>query len=189
MKDIPEEERGTFFVKWVSSYYKHGDLSTRDFSQLQQLEGDPSRKPTADTMSLEELQSIMDFGPAVKYEMVFIDSKSFSSAFLKQTKKALFDPQIREAWGEHPVSFVYCEDSIWNVHYAAWNLEKFEEFKASEINVRSIPRANHFVSPFFSPSIRSNLSETCYFIIVNVGRSGKVLVNYEGRHFSLKRFS
>jgi pimeloyl-ACP methyl ester carboxylesterase len=143
MKDIPEEERAAFFPKFVSSYYKHGDLSSREFSQLEQVVGDASRKPTTETMTPEELQSIMDFGPAAQCEIVFIGSPSFLSLNHKQAAKAFFDPQIREAWGGQLVSCVYCENSLWNPLYGAWNLEK--EAKASEINFKLVPNANHFL--------------------------------------------
>jgi hypothetical protein len=146
LKDIPDEALGPAFAKWVSSYYKHGDLSSRDFSQLEQREGDTSKKPTTDTMSLEELLNITDFGP-VKSETVLLESERFLTIYVKQTTKALFDPQIREDWGKHPVWFVYCEASIWNVHYTAWNLEEMD--KASEIKFKPVPGANHFVRRFF----------------------------------------
>ena len=147
LKDIPEEARGFAFAKWVSSYYKHGDLSSRDFSQLNQREGDPSKKPTTDTIPLEELLTMIDFGPSANCETTLIDSQQFLSIYIKQTTKALFDPQIREEWGEHPVWCVYCEASIWNVHYTAWKLE--EKVEASEINFKVIPGANHFVRRLF----------------------------------------
>jgi hypothetical protein len=148
--DIPEDARGPAFAKWVSSYYKHGDLSSRDFSQLKQRasEGDTSKKPTTDTMPLEELLTITDFRPGTKCETFLIDSGHFFSANIKQTTKALFDPQIREDWGGHPVWFVYCEASVWNVHNAVWNMEKND--KASEINFKNVPGANHFVRRFWS---------------------------------------
>ena len=60
--------------------------------------------------------------------------------------KALLDPQIREEWGGHQISWVYGEATIWPVHYAAWKLE--EKVKASEINFKIIPDANHFVCRF-----------------------------------------
>ena len=147
LKDIPEEARGPAFAKWVSSYFKHGDLRSRDFSQLEQREGDPSKKPTTDTIPLEELLAITDFGPCAKCETVLVESEEFLSIYIKQTTKALFDPQIREGWGEHPVWFVYCEASIWNAHYTAWSLEKM--VKTSEISFKLIPGANHFVRRFF----------------------------------------
>ena len=146
LKDMPKEARASAFAKWVSSYYKHGDLSSRDFSQLNQREPDTSKKPTTDTIPLEELLTIADSGPGVKCETFLIESEHFLSVFIKQTMKALIDPQVREDWGEHPVWFVYCEASIWNVHYAAWNLEK--KVKTSEINFKLIPGANHFVRRF-----------------------------------------
>ena len=146
--DIPEEARPSAFAKWVSSYYKHGDFSSGDFSQLKQRHGesDTSKKPTTDTIPLEELLTIADFGPAAKCEAFLIESQQFISVFINQTTKALFDPQIREHWGEHPVWFVYCEASVWNVQYAAWILKKMD--KASEIKYKPIPGANHFVRCF-----------------------------------------
>ena len=147
LKDVPKEARGAAFAKWVSSYYKHGDLNSRDFSQLNQHEGDTSKKPTTDTIPLEELLTIIDSGPGIKCETFLIESDVFLSLYMKQTMKALFNPQIREDWGEKPVWFVYCETGIWDVHYAAWNLEKKD--KSSEINFKLVPGANHFVSRFF----------------------------------------
>jgi hypothetical protein len=147
LKDVPEEARASAFAKWVSSYYKHGDLSSRDFSQLEQRESDTSKKPTTDTIPLEELITLIDIGPSAKCEGFVIESENLISLYNKQTTKALFDPQIREDWGEHPVWFVYCEASIWNVHYAAWNLEKKVK-KTSEISFKLIPGANHFVRRF-----------------------------------------
>ena len=147
LKDVPKEARASAFAKWVSSYYIHGDLNSRDFSQLNQHEGDPSKKPTTDTIPLEELLTITDSGPGVKCETFLIESGHFLSIYIKQTMKALFDPQIREDWGEHPVWFVYGEASLWDVHYTAWNLE--EKVKASEINFKLVSGANHFVRSFF----------------------------------------
>jgi len=143
LKDLPKEARGAAFAKWVSSYYKHGDLSSRDFSQLNQHEGDTSKKPTTDTIPLEELLTITDSGPGDNYETFLIESEDFISVLMKQTTKALFDPQIFEDWGEHPVWFVYCENSTWNVHHGAWDLEKKD--KASKINFKLVPGANHFL--------------------------------------------
>jgi len=144
-QDIPEEARGPAFAKWVSSYYIHGDLSSRDLSQLNQREGDTSKKPTTETIPIDELLTITDFGPAAKCEAFIVDSHQFISAFINQTTKALFDPQIREDWGEHPVSFVYCEASFWLAIYAAWNVEKMNKASEIKINVKPIPDANHFI--------------------------------------------
>ena len=184
--NIPEEARGPAFARWVSSYYKHGDLGSRDFSQLNQREGDTSKKPTTDTIPLEELLTIADFAPAAKCEAFIVDSHQFLSAFMNQTTKALFDPQIRDNWGEHSVWFVYCEASFWHAVYAPWNVEK--EDKNSEINFKSIPGANHFVRCFLV-SLCVQITLKPYFIIVNVGRTGAVRVSYEGLLISLKRLS
>ena len=147
LKDVPKEARASAFAKWVSSYYKHGDLGSRDFTQLEQRVGDTSKKPTTETIPLEELITIIDSGAGAKCDTFIIESLHFLPVFNKQTTKALFDPKIREDWGERPVWCVCCEASIWDVHYAAWNLE--EKDKISEINFKSVPGANHFVRLFF----------------------------------------
>jgi hypothetical protein len=147
--DIPKDARGPAFAKWVSSYYKHGDLSSRDFSQLKLRDGGTSKKPTTDTILPEELLTITDFRPGTKGETFLIDSGHFFSAIIKQTTKALFDPRIREDWGGHPVWFVYGEASPWNIHYAAWN--QGEKDKASEINLFQEPITLYVV---YNPSIR-----------------------------------
>ena len=96
---MPKEVRASAFAKWVSGhqYYKlkhhDGDLSSRP------IEGDTSKKPTTDTIPLEELLTITDSAPGVSYETFLIESEHFSSVYIKQAAKALFDPQIREDWG------------------------------------------------------------------------------------------
>ena len=124
-----------------------GDLGSRDFTQLEQRVGDTSKKPTTETIPLEELITIIDSGAGAKCDTFIIESLHFLPVFNKQTTKALFDSKIREDWGERPVWCVCCEASIWDVHYAAWNLE--EKDKTSEINFKSVPGANHFVRLFF----------------------------------------
>ena len=165
--DIAEEARGPAFAKWVSSYFDHGDLNSRDFSQLKQREAGTSKKPTTDTISLEELSTITDLVPGVKCDTFIIISPTFSTVLAAQTTKALFDPQIRKDWGGNPVSFVYGEASTWNIQYAAWNLEKHVE--ASAINFKAIPGANHFVCYSLCIDFYSSRSEQITFIIVNVG--------------------
>ena len=129
--------------------YKHDDISSQDLSQLNQPEGDTSKKPTTDTIPLEELLTLTNFGPAAKWETFIIESLQFLSIFKNQTTKALFDPKIRESWGEleHPVCFVYFEASFWLAIYAAWNLKK--EDKTSEIHFQVHSRCQSLCTSFF----------------------------------------
>jgi len=123
----------------------------RDFSQLKQREIDTSKTPTTDTIPLEELLTIVDFVPGPKCETI-IRGLEFSSVLIKQTTKALLDPQVREDWGGHPsIWYLYCEASPWNVQYAVWDLEK--KAKHSEINFKSIPGGNHFVLMWDKPEL------------------------------------
>lgn len=155
---IPEEERGLAFTKWVSSYYIHGDLSSRDFSQLNQREADPSKKASTDTIPLDEFLAMIDPAPGVKWETSFVESDHFASMFRKQTTKALFDPHIREDWNHTPIWYLYGEASPWNVLWGAWDVE--EKDKKSEISFKSIPTANH-LSPWDEPERFLSIIEEC----------------------------
>ena len=155
---------------------------------MNQREGDTSKKPTTDTIPLEELLTLTDFGPGPKCETFLVDSQQFLSPFINQTTKALFDPQIREDWGGHSVCFVYCEASFWQAQYAPWNLEKM--VKSSEVIFKPIPGANHFVRPFFVHLFFQTILKRFFFlIIVDVGRTRTIHVCYEGMLASLKRLA
>ena len=86
---------------------KKNTADTRNLSQLNQREGGKLKKHTADTISLEGLLTITDSGPGVRYETFLIASEHFLSVYIKQTTKALFNPQIREDWVNNTLVVVY----------------------------------------------------------------------------------
>ncbi|KAJ7476879.1 Alpha/Beta hydrolase protein [Mycena galericulata] len=144
---IAPEARGPAFAKWVSSYFVHGDLSTRNLDSLTYSNTDPLKLSTIETLKPEELLSIADFAPADKYDSI-VGLPPFEGAVFKQTQKALFDYTVREAWGPTRFWNVYGSAEPWNIIYAAWFLE--DQSRTSNtpelaINFKVIDGSNHFL--------------------------------------------
>ncbi|KAJ7740578.1 hypothetical protein B0H16DRAFT_1566845 [Mycena metata] len=145
--EIAPEARGPAFAKWVSSYFLHGDLSTRNIDELTYNNIDALRAPTIETLRPEELFGMADFGPGDKYDSI-VGLPPFAGPVFKQTSKALFDPTVRKLWSGARFWTVYGTAEPWNIIYAAWFLEK--RLRASNcpelaINFKVMDGSNHFL--------------------------------------------
>ncbi|KAF9003009.1 Alpha/Beta hydrolase protein [Cyathus striatus] len=146
-EEIPPESRGMAFGIWATSYFKHGDLSTRDINQLVYREANISKTPSILTMSPEEFEATNDFSAGEKWEDR-INLPHNINILSSQTKKALFNPFIKAAWNNLPMWHVYGTSGPWNVVYAAWVLEDWlqeVDFKQPEplIKFKPVDGANH----------------------------------------------
>ncbi|KAF8961166.1 hypothetical protein BDZ97DRAFT_1664687 [Flammula alnicola] len=143
-ESIPQEDRNAVFAKWVAGYFRHGNLASRDFSQLNQRDFDTiSRTPTTERMTDDELRSVTNFGPGAECEIPLGAPGIFTPVLADQLSRALFDPKIRADWGGLEVCLLYSESTIWTIVYAAWILE--ERAKDGEISFKPVKDANHFV--------------------------------------------
>ncbi|KAJ7124504.1 Alpha/Beta hydrolase protein [Mycena epipterygia] len=141
--DIASDARGPAFAKWVSSYFIHGDLSTRNVEQLTYDNKDPLKQATVETIEPSVLFSIAGFAPAEKCDNTLV-LPPFEGLVAKQTNKALFDPAVRSAWSNTKFWHLYGNAEPWNVIYAAWFLEG-KSTPELPINVKLIEGCNHFV--------------------------------------------
>ncbi|KAG6860866.1 hypothetical protein C0995_006546 [Termitomyces sp. Mi166 len=141
---LSPEQKAVAFSKWISSYYQHGDLSSRDISELRlSLCGyDLLRQPTTQTMTPAELGSSASFTANTKYDTLLI-VPDFFPVLKTQTDALLFDSQVREAWGKPNFWCLYGEASVWTCIYGSWYLER----GWNPISFKSLRGANHFVSP------------------------------------------
>ncbi|RDB18206.1 hypothetical protein Hypma_000572 [Hypsizygus marmoreus] len=140
--ELPVEVRGAVFGKWCASYFKHGNLASRDFSELNQRDADPLRPATIETMTQEELFSVADFAPGPKCETILADS-TFESVLAAQRVKLLFESTVQKEWGGVKIWHLYGDANCWNVIYSAWAIE--EKDKSSSIHTKIIEGANHFL--------------------------------------------
>ncbi|CAK5266495.1 unnamed protein product [Mycena citricolor] len=141
---IPANELGTFFSRWVSSFFVHGDLSTRDACALTYDRTDPHRLPTTARIPMNHLT---DFAAGFKYDATLISS-SFSGVAAKLVDKTLFDVHVRGELLKDTRFFVLSSSAdSWTTIYASWKLEErmlAEAKPECSITFKMVEGANHF---------------------------------------------
>ncbi|GLB44327.1 hypothetical protein LshimejAT787_1602570 [Lyophyllum shimeji] len=140
--DLPPETRGPAFGKWVSSYFHHEDLLSRDISLLSMRAPDASKTPTIESLTHEELSSVASFESGSRVETILVESE-FRVALAAQTHKALFDSDITAMWGNPQVWHLHGEATTWNSVYAAWMLEE-KARTSKDVRFKPLSGANHF---------------------------------------------
>ncbi|KAJ7128720.1 hypothetical protein C8R44DRAFT_910016 [Mycena epipterygia] len=168
---IAPAARGRAFAKWAASYYLHGNLSAHDPAQLNYRNPDPSTKATSDNMSAAELLAVTDFTVGDKCDTILVQ-KPFAPVVSSLVQEALFDPEIRGAWGGTSLWHLHGAATPANVIFASWILRDQTKERSpphSQIKFRTIDGANHFVQLF-----RAFLSEIKLTLMSGyVGRPNK----------------
>ncbi|KAH9931957.1 Alpha/Beta hydrolase protein [Fomitopsis serialis] len=127
---IPEQQREQLGLQWLTAYFDHGDLSTRDKSP---------RAPTIYNMSAEERTAMIE--PVKELPIMLGMFPSALSAF----RKACFDSDVRSLLPEMKVWHLGC-DAAPSFGIAAYFdiLADHEANGGGLINFRMIPGGNHF---------------------------------------------
>ncbi|KAK7053745.1 AB hydrolase-1 domain-containing protein [Favolaschia claudopus] len=141
---IAPEARGPAFAKWVSSYFIHGNLSSRNIDELTYDDTDPDKSSTIETLTPEEFLGMTDFAPGDRYDNI-VGLPPFAAPVFEQTQKALFNEAVRDAWRGTQFWNVYGDAEPWNIIYAAWFLEDLAIKSAFQINFKVIHGINHFL--------------------------------------------
>ena len=171
--EVPEHLRGIQFGTWVSSYYHHpiyaspptGSIKeSRTVINLQVRTPTAPRRPaTMHTFSPEEMLTCLDPAPGPRSEEAFI-SIIHPSTIYEQTSVSLhWNPDLSIESGvpdresanlslpDLKIEVIYGHESIWNVQWAVWEIEKdIEKWSAEGRAIRpvkftAVRTANHFV--------------------------------------------
>ncbi|KIJ48137.1 hypothetical protein M422DRAFT_247882 [Sphaerobolus stellatus SS14] len=143
---LPAEERGKVFRVWCASYWKHRDLSTQDFNQLEQRKADPSKAASTSNMTLEQLLQATDFAPGDRCETVVM-APGFKEVIEKQTK-TLLDLDLRALLNGTKFTHLFGDNCPWSIIYGAWVMEsrvKEVNNPQTHIDFKVIKGANHFL--------------------------------------------
>ncbi|CAK5275957.1 unnamed protein product [Mycena citricolor] len=142
--EVPRAEMGPFFARWATSFFLHGDLSTRDLRNLSYSRTDPNRPPTIETIPMD---GIIDLTAGAKADAMLV-SPSFAAATAKLADKALFDTHVRgQLWKDSKFYLVTGSTDGWNSIYAGWKIEErmlAEAKPECEITFELVDGANHF---------------------------------------------
>lgn len=180
--ELPPEQQLASFETWVSGYYSHPDVMSRDIKGLtQQLPVNVAlgKPPTLSTMTPEDKMAVMDPAPVQGHEM-FINSMPHD-VYLRGVNR-MFEKHAGSVWPRCKVKMIWCEQTLGECVTGAWDLTDLYDEKAKKGEVTrvmittSLPGANHFVS-FYSV----NYPEVVYSGDVGVdslGRARESRVNF-----------
>lgn len=137
-----------FFAWWVSSYFQHGDLSTRDSDELQfHVPGFNLRPPTVYDIVSAGRQSILETGPPAKTDIPY--QIYFFPQFLA-SYNAIYSEEIRALYPNLKVFFIGGEHSAAYGPATTWMIQDHDkEHGGGFIKAKLLKGINHFVRPCF----------------------------------------
>ncbi len=142
---IPPEERLERFGIWVSSYFQHRDISTRNRDALSWVEPSNIRPAAYNNMATEEKAGICYPGGAasdVPYLGCLLEQ--FNDAY----RQAFFGDSVKRLFPGFKASFLAGELSPAFAISSYWTLESDMKKVGKPFNLKLIPDSNHFVSCF-----------------------------------------
>ncbi|KAH9855498.1 Alpha/Beta hydrolase protein [Lenzites betulinus] len=141
---MPEDLRNPFFVQWITSYFKHGDLSTRSLDVLSYIVPSTEHAPSIFSMSADQISRTIQYDPGASsdtYFMVFAAPQIHANYL-----KGCFDADVRQLLPKMKIT-TFTGDITCSFSLAAhWQME--DENKAHGggfIDFVMIPGINHFV--------------------------------------------
>ncbi|KAI0828547.1 hypothetical protein BC628DRAFT_1533941 [Trametes gibbosa] len=141
---VPAELRDPFFTQWITSYFTHGDLSTRSLDVLSYVIPSTSRVPSIFNMSAEQISSTIHYGQAATSDMLFM---VYSAAQANANyKKACFDANVRQLLPRMKISVLMGEKTCSFSVIGSWAIEDDDKARGGGfINFRLVPGANHLM--------------------------------------------
>ncbi|KAF5318329.1 hypothetical protein D9758_018292 [Tetrapyrgos nigripes] len=140
---IPEELRLPFFAQWVTGYFNHGDLSTRDPNVVSHVVPATSPIPSIYNMTQEEIARATNdpIGALDVAQLVFL-APHLAGAF----RKAFFDKKIKQILPYMKISAFCGEQTGGYGPSTLWDIEdEDKEHGGGHVKTRLVPKANHFI--------------------------------------------
>ncbi|ETW81374.1 Esterase/lipase/thioesterase [Heterobasidion irregulare TC 32-1] len=142
-ESLPMKTRISYMTRWLTSYFAHGDLSTRDLDAIEYVLPSTSRIPTLWNMSSQEIADIVDEGPhlVVDAPLLFNCYPQAAATYKKGTYNAaaralLPKMKIWELMGDATAAVSLC---------TFWILQDDDAAHGGGfINFKVIPGHNHF---------------------------------------------
>ncbi|TFK51613.1 hypothetical protein OE88DRAFT_1628739 [Heliocybe sulcata] len=138
---IPVELQTPFYTRWITSYFDHRDITSRDPSTLSHILPSARRAPTIYSMSSEDIAEMVDEGPQ-EMPVMFTTMAQANGIYTK----ACFDTEIRRMLPKMKVSLL-CGDATCSYSITGmWSIEDDDKKNGGGfVHVKSIPGANHFM--------------------------------------------
>ena len=153
---MPVEARTPFFSHWITSYFKHGDLTTRDPKAISYVVPTTSRAPTIYSMSGAELARTIYEPSAFGSDMAFM---IFCAPQIAATyHKAVFDKAVRALMPKMKVVVFSGDETASFSIPSQWAIEDDDKAAGGGfVSVKWVAGFNHLVCA----SLASALCDSC----------------------------
>ncbi|THH21249.1 hypothetical protein EW146_g258 [Bondarzewia mesenterica] len=140
---IPSDVRVPAFAQWVTAYFQHGNLSTRDPNVLSYVLPATFRTPSIFNMSQSQFQSIVDTGvnPVIDSQLI-----ALAPQLLESYEGANYNTTIRSLLPKMKNWFVTGDVSAAFGPYALWLVQNDNDAAGGGlVNFKVIHGVNHFM--------------------------------------------
>lgn len=142
---IPAKSQTAAFTIWITSYFQHGDLSTRDLNNLDYAVPATFRAPSIYNMSQSEIADMIDTVPYTTIDTPMMLGMMPQSN--EMYKKALFDKSIRKQLPNMQVWNLIGDATASFGLAALWSMQDDDKAHGgNNVKYKIVPRMNHFVS-------------------------------------------
>jgi hypothetical protein len=141
---IPADKHSAMFTSWITSYFDHGDLSTRDVSVLSYHVPSPFRRPTIYDMTADEIAETADQRP-VELPGMFMSMAQANATY----RKACYSADVKALVPSLKTTFFTGDRAASYSLAALWSMEDDNKAEGGNLKFVVVPGANHFVSAFF----------------------------------------
>lgn len=144
-QSIPQEHRFLAFAQWITSYFDHGDLGSRDLDVLSYWIPSSSRAPTVFNIPPAFLDAHLRLDADAFFDMYFI--RGMQEQMKASHRAAFFDDATRKLFGRMKVWLLTGDRAPAWGPAGMWALqdEEKELKKEGSIVFKVIPGGNHFV--------------------------------------------
>ena len=149
---MPTEARTPFFSHWITSYFKHGDLTARDPKKISYVVPTTSRAPIIYSMSDDEVRRTIYEPSAFGSDMAFM---LFSAPQIDATyRKAIFDEALRALVPRMKVTVFSGDETASFSIPSQWAIEDDDKAAGGGfVSVKWVSGFNHLVRAFISSAL------------------------------------
>ncbi|KAF8629752.1 hypothetical protein AX15_003292 [Amanita polypyramis BW_CC] len=139
---IKPEDRHLVFGHFVSSYYDHGDITSKDPKTISWVVTSTTRPATLYNMSKDEQTEIICYGQESAFDLPWM--AHFGEQLSFAYRKAFFDDATRKLFPHIKLTYFTGDRSPGFAINTYWTIEKDVKDAGKSVNLRFVPGANHF---------------------------------------------
>ncbi|KAJ7162772.1 Alpha/Beta hydrolase protein [Mycena crocata] len=136
---IPADQRDEAFSRWITSYFSHGDLSSRSLDVLSYILPSAHRRPTIYDMSAAERAAMIDHRP-VEVPGVVMSAAQTNATY----RKACYSAEVKRLVPRLKTTLIAGEASASFFQSAMWSIEDDNKAAGGDLKFVVVPGANHF---------------------------------------------